>query len=337
MSENRAKEAGDWIARRDRGLSQAESAELQAWLDADPRNASEFQQMSGAWGKLDGLLAQAKAERIALVEEVPIRNGLVRIGAPLLAAAAIAVAFVLLREPKLPPSPPVAGIAAPAQIGSRQSYKVERTAGLEVLPDGTVVDLRGDSRVETDFSNGIRRVNLTGEAFFSVAKDPSRPFLVSAGGFTVRAVGTAFDVRVGPDQSQVILTEGKVRIESSTPGATAAEGTGSLLAPGQRATFDRGHAGAAVDTPTSAEIAQALAWRATMLTFDDTPWNEVVAAFNRFNSRKLKLADDSLKGQSFGGPVRADNLDGFLRLLRQGKDIDYEDNGTDLILIKSAR
>src|SRR5690606_6140981 len=86
------------------------------------------------------------------------------------------------------------------------------------LPDGSTVTLNTDTRVRTVADSEKRLVYLDrGQAFFQVAKDPRRPFVVTAGGRTVTAVGTAFDVRVDEGTFRVVLVEGRVRVEAARP------------------------------------------------------------------------------------------------------------------------
>src|SRR4029077_19161785 len=84
---------------------------------------------------------------------------------------------------------------------------------LLVLADGSKVTLNTASAVHADYTGPERRVTLVrGEAFFDVAKDHTRPFVVSAGSRNVIAVGTAFDVRLQDRRVRVTLVEGKVRV-----------------------------------------------------------------------------------------------------------------------------
>src|SRR5690606_34501615 len=86
-----------------------------------------------------------------------------------------------------------------------------------VLDDGSLVTLNTDTLVEVRYSHARRDVRLLqGQAMFHVAKNPERPFIVSAGNRRVTALGTAFDVQVRRGgEVQVLLVEGRVRVEPS--------------------------------------------------------------------------------------------------------------------------
>ncbi len=87
----------------------------------------------------------------------------------------------------------------------------------QVLDDGSVVELKDDAEIAVAFTAGVRRVVLRrGEAHFEVAKDPARPFVVTAGGIEVRAVGTAFAVDYGARAVEVFVTEGRVAVAEDT-------------------------------------------------------------------------------------------------------------------------
>ncbi|MFO1446735.1 MAG: FecR domain-containing protein [Opitutaceae bacterium] len=215
---------------------------------------------------------------------------------------------------------------------------VASTAKVMELPDGSVATLNGDARITVEFSPLERRVFLVqGEAHFEVVKNPQRPFLVRAGDVTVRAVGTAFNVRLADNSVEVIVTEGRVRIEG-TQALTAAPATASpsygpppdcpQLTAGERVSVVM-RAGewpqpVQVVTLVPQEIEQALAWQTTRLVFNETALAAVVEAFNAHNERKLELADEQLRVRTLTGVFRADNLDGFVRLVEASIDVRAE-------------
>jgi transmembrane sensor len=190
------------------------------------------------------------------------------------------------------------------------------------LADGTVVDLNHGGKIETDFTAELRRVRLvSGEAHFTVAKNPARPFVVDAGGVAVRAVGTAFGVRRGSGAVEVLVTEGKVQVErSAAPSVTAApkvESSPTPLVAGERAVVQM----AAPERPPSVaavsaqEISRALAWQGVRLEFEALPLAQVVAEFNLRNAQRLVVGDAATGRLRVGGSFRADHVEAFVRLL----------------------
>jgi len=181
-----------------------------------------------------------------------------------------------------------------------------------------------------------------------VAKNPARPFYVTAGPVTVRAVGTAFDVRLGAAAVEVLVTEGKVRVDDNVKGVSllsavpAAGEAGGVLRAGQRVVVNLAEVvddstAARVADVTPGEIEQALAWQATRLVFNDTPLDEVVTAFNRYNEHRLVIGDPLVSTRRITGVFRADNLDGFTRLLEGGVDVRAERNGNGEIVLRAVR
>src|SRR5688572_25347907 len=184
--------AADWIARRDAGLSQSESAKLQTWLDADPRHREALAACESAWGALDRPFQAGAADDLLQAVQARIRRQRSK-----RIASVVAGLTVLL----------VAGFAWRTAISSRSNPAMElRGPGVvklieptrNYLPDGSTVELKAGTKFTTDFSARIRRVVLQeGEAHFQVTKDPSRAFVVVVGDVEVRAVGTTFSVQRG--------------------------------------------------------------------------------------------------------------------------------------------
>lgn len=345
-----AQAAARWVARQDRGLSAAERAELAAWQAADPRHAAEWQRQLRTWRGLDRVGADAGLA--AMADEFLVRARARRARARWQRAAAwggsLAAALVLgwVGWTQFTPA------AAPDR--SRSDYAVlASTLRREMLPDGSVAELNGASRIEVAFTAAERRVVLLeGEAHFVVAKNPARPFYVSAGPVTVRAVGTAFNVRLAAESIEVLVTEGKVRLEQETvPPANVVAATSwsprpatppeaPALVEGQRAVIARTGATTApaeIGDVGKAEIEAALGWQATRLVFNNTPLDEVIAGFNRYHPHRLVLGDPVLRQRTLTGVFRADNLDGFVRLLRVSVDVRAEARGPDETVLLPLR
>lgn len=339
-----AQMAAEWVVRRDRGLTAAEVAALAAWLDADPRHTEEYARISCGWRKLDGI--SGVPELAAMAEAIRVRaqnrRARRRIWAVAAGLAAV-VAFSVWQIPRVVRSPdPIAPSAGVIRV-------LPSAASRTPLPDGSVAELNGGSRIETDFTPSERRVRLVkGEAHFTVAKDPVRPFIVAVGTITVRATGTAFNVRLTAEFVEILVTEGKVRLGESAPAAEQRARSdrtldwapaGRALSAGQRAfvkTTVDAKVPITIDTPSQNQIDATLAWQGTQLVFDRTPLDQVVAAFNRHNSRQLVLADPALRNRTLSGVFRADNVEGLIRLLPASLDLVAERQDDNRILLRAA-
>jgi len=181
------------------------------------------------------------------------------------------------------------------------------------LEDGSRATLSSDTRMEVVFSRRSRDTRLQqGEAYFDVAKDGRRPFVVHVGDAQVTAVGTRFAVREHAGAVRVVVTEGTVRLDAGTtaPGVPSA-----LLEAGAVATV--AHGTVRVESRSVEQAEELLGWRNGELVFRATPLAEAVVEFNRFSNRPLQIEDAELAGLKVDGGFRADNAEGFVRLLEQ--------------------
>ena len=222
----------------------------------------------------------------------------------------------------------IGAYVALAPSGTRYTTPVGEIASVP-MRDGSKVTLNTDSQIRVTLTDSERRVDLKyGEAFFEVSKDPKRPFVVNAGGKRVVAVGTQFSVRRDDNDIQVVVTEGKVRVEDTSsrlrvrgegPGGEASRQDGSadvFLTPGSVA--HAGDAGVLVQRKTLSEAEQQLSWRVGVLMFRDQSLSDAIAEFNRYNVQKIVIGDPAVAALKIEGNFRATNVDAFVRLLESG-------------------
>lgn len=324
--------AADWIARRNGGgLSADEQARLNAWLAADPRHAQAFDEMESSWTMLNEPRRIGRADVVWTEMETSARRRKVYAFATagLAAAAALMLAFLPLYHLR-----PAAAIAVPS---------VAVRPDLRTLPDGSTVELNVGAEIALVFTPEKRGVRLLrGEALFAVAKDATRPFVVTAGAVEVRAVGTEFTVRHESRHINVLVTEGRVaveRIEAATPSGAAApvKVESVYLEVGRQAVVPTDFFEAAplqIKAVSADELAAALAWRDKRIEFTDTPLADAVTLFNRQNRIQLSITHQSLVRRLITGVFWADDPEGFVRLLEKGFNIKAERSG-DVIRLES--
>jgi transmembrane sensor len=156
-----------------------------------------------------------------------------------------------------------------------------------------------------------------------VAKDPARPFVVLVGDRRVVAVGTQFSVRRNADGIRVVVAEGLVRLEGAgssdaeLPAGAIAQTLGTAVM---------------VHKQVAREVEQLLSWRTGHIMFRDTALAEAVAEFNRYNARKILIADPTIADIRIGGSFRSDNVPAFLWLLQHGFPVTVEQRGNDTVL-----
>jgi transmembrane sensor len=314
--------AAVWISRRDGGMTEAETAAFLRWLQEDSRHAEVFAELDATWKSFNRTRvakpAGATAPNADLLAPRRRRSHLSLWGTAALTAAA-AVVFLALAWPRVP---------APESLRQNLVTAVGVLQRTE-LPDGSVVQLNTDSEVDVQYTAHERRVRLLrGEAHFTVAKNPARPFVVSAGQVAVRAVGTAFNVRLRSAAVEVLVTEGKVQVNDSVQGGSLMmappSGDTPLLVAGEKAVIPTqavtGRAAAAVSSVRPVEVDRALAWQERRLEFYDVPLREVVAEFNRYNTHQIVINDSRLLEQRFTATFRPDGWPEFIRLLENSPD-----------------
>jgi transmembrane sensor len=324
--------AATWLSLRDSGLTPQQELELSCWLEEDAQHAEVFAELAEVWTSLDGLTAArpAGAPNAALL--APRRKTWVARQAPVMLAAAAAIAVAGFAGWQFSRPAPSDGQTlvqrAATEVGVQQTMS---------LPDGSIVRLNTDSAVDVNYTATERRVRLVrGEAHFVVAKNPQRPFVVTAGKVDVRAVGTAFNVRRRSEAVEVLVTEGKVRVDDTVKGESflqrRQDGATPLLHAGERAVIEPTVTKAPVAAVATTEIERTLAWQDRRLEFVASPLTEVVAEFNRYNRHKLVIADAALGEHRFGGSFRADGFEALVRLLESDFGVTVERREHETVL-----
>ncbi len=330
-----------WLTERDDGFSPTREREFAQWLRADPRHAATVARLEQTLGLL-GALPEFRSE---------INTAFDR--------AALVVAFppATTEQPTLAPAPrrwsrtfAWAGLAAALAFGSFLGWHALRppatihytttVAGYERarLDDGSTLELNAASAVRVQFTAAERHVKLeSGEAHFAVAHDTARPFIVSAGGIAVRAVGTAFNVRyTDAGAIEVTVTEGKVRVGQSGPASSSAE-SAPLVSAGQRIVLPQHAPPPSVEQVDPAALRAALAWQSRLADFAEAPLADVIARFNARSRIQLFLADETLADRHIGGTFALDEAEAFVRLLERDGEIIGERRGETEIHLRRAR
>jgi transmembrane sensor len=298
-------EALEWIARQAAGeLTGDERAAFDAWYAASSRHQGAYLRASAIQHSLDQVTLQ-ESQRPGPesnqhdwdpVPARPAQNRRAWLMSGALAAGLAALAFAGLRP-------------APAE---RTVFRTAKGEFRKVpLADKSVLSINSDSHVEVELTSSGRRVFLEhGEAWFEVAKDKTKPFIVAAGDVRVRAVGTAFAVRRRPDGADVLVTEGVVEVWSDKGSARKKQ-----MAAGRRALV-LDHAAEIVVASDPGDIERRLAWRDGQLVFRNERLASAVDDFNRYNLRQLVIVDPALRTRTLVGNYRIDQPERFADDLR---------------------
>jgi transmembrane sensor len=317
-------QAAKWVLRREEGaLSAQERSALEAWLAADSRHRTAYRRLKEAWQFSAGLKswrpveAPINADLLVLSSVTQRRAKRARRVWDLALAASVVLVFAI----------------AWTFLDASETYAT-RIGGYQriVLDDGSVLQLNTNSKVRVHFSAQARVVRLLrGEAYFDVVRDPNRPFDVTAGDTTVRAVGTAFAVRLREAQRvEVLVTQGRVTLsaehttapQTGHPSAGANAASPPLLSAGDSA--ETKATGLRVTQVQNEELERRLAWQTGRLHFQKETLAVVVAEFNRYNRRQLEIADPALAGLYVHGNFKATDLDSFVAAVQDALKLRVE-------------
>lgn len=283
------------------------------WIESDPRHAVAYAQAEVAWEAGERLKGQdfstpaPRRPSPALASQGITRRRLVA-GASI-AAAAVVVAPVFV------------------WLGRSTRYSTAVGEARDVtLADGSRVHLNTDSQLQVALSASRRQLSLVrGEAYFDVSHDPDRPFEVAIPCGVVRAIGTAFNIRLRGAIVELTVTDGVV-------GVRTAEGVMRRVPMGESAVIQP--ARVAVGQMDSGAIAKRVAWRERMILLNGETVGEAVTEFNRYRSAPILIGDQRIAGLRIGGRFRTDESADFLRALEQTLPVHSanQDDGSVLLM-----
>ncbi len=361
-------EASAWfVESRAEDLDEAGRREFDAWLRKSPEHLCAYLEIAAIWNEgstlgsapkydREQLLAAARSDPdnvIALESQgppvsppypdSPHHPDTIPHGFP--PAIRTAASGRRRTARRLAAATAVAAIAVGGTLWWTTERNVYSTATGEqrsvVLADGSSVELNTRSRIRVSFEKGERHVALLdGEALFHVAKDSSRPFIVSAGDTKVRAVGTQFDVNRKAGATVVTVIEGRVAVlhdvgtsssqhgrDSGTPaGAGSAGPEPTFLSAGEQATVTAQVARRA-DHPN---VSSATAWTQRQLVFEDATLSDVADEFNRYNERRLVIEDPALYGFHISGVFSSTDPKSLIRFLRGRPGVQITETDTEI-------
>lgn len=313
---SRTEEASRWFTELKRSSITAQALhDFREWR-RDAANAAAFAEVERMWDAAGSL-----AER------------------PLIKAATDAT---LARRPARPATPvrrfpivPMAmGLASLALVSGGALVAVARyeptyatkVGGqrLEQLSDGSRVRLNTDTKLRVKFHGDERRIALIrGEAFFDVAPDAARPFIVETDGAQVRALGTKFEVRRDAQSVRVTLVEGRVEVSKSGAGSKA------TLKPNETVTINaRG-----VTAPRSTDAAQDSSWTTGRLTFRGAPLRSAISEINRYSQTKIVLPTESpLAAEPVSGQFEPGDTETFVAAVEAIFPLEAQTEGREIRL-----
>jgi transmembrane sensor len=262
-----------WLRQTERTLTKKERSELEAWLADDEAHRAAYESLSALGDFMTARWPGAGPQRKT------------RRRRRKLAATASAVLLVFVSYDGLS-----LRLRADLLTGPGETRRA-------ALPDGSRIELDARSAVALHYSPTQRRITLLeGEAWFDVAPDPARPFVVEAAGGTTTALGTAFDVAVESGRAHVTVTSHRVRVASGGGEVVVEEGQQSVYGARETAAPAR-----------AADVDRATAWRRGRLVFEDRPLVDVVRALGRYHRGFVYFVDPALRARRVTGVFNVDD------------------------------
>jgi transmembrane sensor len=312
--------AAGWFAKLNNSTVSTDTLRaFRAWRNGDPRHDQAYLEIEAFWkraAKLENDREIQQAAGAALERKPQGLGALPRPGGKAVTAALFSLLVVA-----------GAALAWPTLVGRTYATAVGEQRFV-ALADGSRLRLDTRSRVRVRLGARQRDIELlAGRAFFDVAHDPARPFVVAADGARIRAIGTRFDVRRDPGGVQVVLVEGRVRVDGEAAGRPAAW----TLEAGEAVRSGR-------DAPPAVrrvDAVQATSWTTGRLVFHAQPLSAAIAEVNRYSERPVVLRAPALAGRPVSGSFEIGDTPAFVSAVAELYDLKV-DRSADAIVLRPA-
>jgi transmembrane sensor len=279
----------DWFLRlNEPSRSQGDERSFAFWMESSAENRDAWRKACRTWEimgeTVPGFELSYQSKRPTENRRPKVMRALLPIGRRRFAIGFAALAACL-----------VAVVAAPTFLTRFEADYATATAEIRriTLQDGSTVDLGASSAITVHFSAEGRQVRLlSGEAYFDVRPDTTRPFTVKTGELDVTAIGTAFDVNITPEIETVQLAHGIVNLSSDAGGDTV------RMIAGDTVTLDRASGRLSRST---VEIDTIASWRDRKLFVQDVPISSVIAELQRYHPSWITMASVELGDRRITG------------------------------------
>jgi transmembrane sensor len=320
-------EAAQWFTRmQSPDVSIQQTIQWQSWMNEDPAHAEAYRRIEETWLRFENFPRPALLNSRLVAEDdydgsIPVAEWNARKGRTRPRVFAIAAGIALACV--------AAGILAIALTLTRGEILETRTGENRsiLLADGSRVVLGGNSQLRFHLGDRKRSMQLLrGQAFFEVARDAKRPFVVAAGQASVEAVGTEFDVTRNADRIVVSVLEGRVAVHPEQPLidlpwlkelAQRPRGPAGTLDAGLRTTV----AVSGIGPSETANAASITGWQQGRLSFDNEPLRYAVEAVNRYSQLQIEIVDPRISDLRVSGTAIGERSEGWISSLETAFDI----------------
>lgn len=308
--------ASEWLERRAFGpWTEHDQHDFDAWFAQSLAHRIAFVRLEAGWKRTERLTVLQSSMRPSrsLSPAPDSRPKLLKLAAVLLAVAAIGGGVTFYTNKP-------AQVIYATGLGEREVLS---------LADGSQIELNTDTSLRTAVTSGRRLVWLDkGEAYFHVKHDPAHPFVVIAGGRRLTDIGTAFSVRRDEARLRVAVLEGSVRLDSNHDLQAGKHST--ILNSGDTVVATATTLSISREAPK--QLADELGWRRGVLIFNHTPLSEAAAEINRYNRKKVVIADQAAGHMKLGGTFPKNNVNAITASVRELFGLRVEDHGDEIVI-----
>lgn len=306
--------------------SPAESISISQWITASADNEKYFNDFkliwdnslelaanstvdeNAAWQRFQQMVTESEESAKAPVVSIKKKNQWLRVAAIIFVIVTGAVSYFVWQANK----------------SATQINVASNNATLnETLPDGSLVTMNKQTKISyaDNFKGKTRNIKLQGEAFFQVANDKNKPFIVNVNDVTITVLGTSFNVKNTNGVTEVIVESGLVRVEHA--------GKRVELKPNERTTISSSDTALQKEATTDKLYNY---YSSRQFVCDNTPLWKLVEKLNEAYGVNITIENPSLKSLPITTTFNDESLDNVLKIISQTLDIKVERNGDNIIL-----
>lgn len=306
--------------------SPAESISISQWIAASADNEKYFDDFkliwdnslelaakstvdeNAAWQRFQQMVAEKEDAAKAPAVSINRKNQWLRVAAIVFVIVTGAISYFVWQSNK-----------AATQINIASS----NTTLIDTLPDGSMVTLNKNTKISyaDHFKGKTRNIKLQGEAFFKVANDKNKPFIVNVNDVTITVLGTSFNVKNTNGETEVIVESGLVRVEHA--------GKKVDLKPNEKAVISNNDTALEKESSTDKLYNY---YSSRQFVCDNTPLWKLVEKLNEAYNVHITIENSSLKSLPITTTFNDESLDNVLKVISETLDVKVERNGDSIIL-----
>ena len=307
-----------------------DKARFDNWLKSSPANHTLFLEYKKLWGEVgkvesvaginieqEWLKLESEIQELGSTPVISLQQGSSKGFVWLRTAVAVAIVLVLS----------VGGYF----ISGRMAYRTissDNSTEFVILPDGSEVTLNvfSSMKYRKRFGKEERNVSLEGEAFFDVAREENRPFIIGADGVEVKVLGTSFNVNAYSNNKEIEVHVSTGKVTVTGPGDTPQT---IILKPGNKGIFKKADQSLVISREIDKNY---LSWKTKSFTFEDQSLFEVILILNRVYDAEITIISDSLKNARITTTFKDQTLEAILNVLSATLDLRVEENNGQILL-----